>query len=829
MLESNAPAKLHPLTFSKGLNVLMIVQGDMVHLYTETFQLLRTITLPSGFGRGMTVSVNDEVVYLAHPEYPLHQLARDGEEWELTEVELKDGPYGSVEDEFEWKVDVEQEDSRYSRAYYNVTLTSTSPDFSDVAEGYEHQGGWENALFLEARVDGLLRLCYVVRKISDYSVRVGFRGDVVEVEKDRGGRLYYYEAGGSKGVYSYSKVFSNKDEWRFVRVNEGQYGAAGAPMASDGWYRLWGYYGEGTFTREPNFDKGPGGGSDLVTVDFFWVSQTQSQNVLYSDPRFLKRYSSGSETPGDAGTYAGVLTVSDRYSRVHLTASKAHDFGDKDVGRLIRFSFGGTPYYGRIDSISLDDEGIPRRISVVGDIPYPDGPFMEGSFANEGRAESFQRGSFYEGNYPSIVHFYNQRMVLAATKERPQTLWFSEVGNVNKFSPTDSEGNVVDSCGFSRTLDTTLSNPIHWVRTHHGLVIGTRDGEWHAMGQGESTNLTPTSFVANLETSLGSRDTGPTQTGGSLLFVSDDGRSFYDYHYDYRIRGYVGIDLAALARHLSGPSGFRKAVHHREGSGLYWLINERGDLFSLTYDAEQEAVAWARHSLGGTYGGLSARVRDVSVLNGSLYLLVERTPQDKGQSGLTLERMGSFFVAEDPTDRRACHFVDCGIAYSGPNKRGLLPVEHLSREYVGAMVDGRVYWTGFEEKEPEHPTRYFAEIEEDRRILAHIGYPYVSKAVTLPLVLEGTDGMGLIHALEKRVSHVGLNMENSYGVSVYAETDDPAYFELFDEPHWNVPPALFTGDSRHEIEFDYEKGSSIIFEERNPVPCSILAFSLEVT
>ena len=76
-------------------------------------------------------------------------------------------------------------------------------------------------------------------------------------------------------------------------------------------------------------------------------------------------------------------------------------------------------------------------------------------------------------NYPSVVTFFEQRLVFAGTNNNPQTIFFSKNGSYTDFT---TGSNADDALVY--TIASNTVNEIRWMSATRVLVIGTAGGEF---------------------------------------------------------------------------------------------------------------------------------------------------------------------------------------------------------------------------------------------------------------------------------------------------------------------------------------------------------------
>jgi hypothetical protein len=191
--------------------------------------------------------------------------------------------------------------------------------------------------------------------------------------------------------------------------------------------------------------------------------------------------------------------------------------------------------------------------------------------------------------YPRAFAFFEERAVYAGTTGLRQTIWFSESDDFEDF-----EEGVNDSDSFSLTLPAT--NEIRWIASLEALVIGTAGDEWRIRATEFDAALTPTDFNIRQQTEYGSKNMQALKVNDAVLFVDYVGRKIREMSFSDEKAKYVSPDLTALNEEITKPEIVDYA-HQREPDSILWCVLSDGQLISLTYERDQNVVAWAKHPL----------------------------------------------------------------------------------------------------------------------------------------------------------------------------------------------------------------------------------------
>lgn len=198
-----------------------------------------------------------------------------------------------------------------------------------------------------------------------------------------------------------------------------------------------------------------------------------------------------------------------------------------------------------------------------------------------------------ELGYPKCISFYKQRLVFGNTKKFPNKIWFSAVGVPTNFLETADDGDA-----FSVVSSSDQSHSIMFLVPTKGLVALTSGAEFLIGSDGV---LAPASVQIDEHTTYGAYPlTRPCRVGNELLFVQRGGERLRALSYRYEVDGLVSPEVSALSRHIGQiHGGILEITYQQEPESLVWLTLADGKAASITFNREQEVVAWAQHDFGG--------------------------------------------------------------------------------------------------------------------------------------------------------------------------------------------------------------------------------------
>ncbi|GAF83322.1 unnamed protein product, partial [marine sediment metagenome] len=148
-------------------------------------------------------------------------------------------------------------------------------------------------------------------------------------------------------------------------------------------------------------------------------------------------------------------------------------------------------------------------------------------------------------------------------------------------------------------LDIPTSNTIRWIASLDALMVGTSGDEWRIRATSIDAALTPTNFNIRQQTARGCRNIQALEVNEAVLFVDYVGRKVRELTYSDEKAKFVSPDLTALAEHIT-EGGITSHAHQRNPDSIVWCTLSDGTLLSMTYEREQDVVAWARHLTGLT-------------------------------------------------------------------------------------------------------------------------------------------------------------------------------------------------------------------------------------
>jgi hypothetical protein len=269
---------------------------------------------------------------------------------------------------------------------------------------------------------------------------------------------------------------------------------------------------------------------------------------------------------------------------VWTTAAAGAVFTAADVGKYLEVNGGIIKITQFINSDQVNGEVVKKLTADIDAIE---------------RSWSIMPPAFNAANgYPRCCTFFKQRLVLANTRKAPNKIWFSAVGANGNFLETTDDGDA-----FSIVSASGLANSILFLEAQRGVVCLTSGGEYMVDSDGV---LSPTTVNINEHSAIGAYPvTRPVRVGNELLFVQRGGERMRAMTYRFEVDGLISPEISSLSSHIGEiHGGFKEICYQQEPESIVWCVLGDGKVASITFNRDQEVIAWAQHDFGGTVNSI---------------------------------------------------------------------------------------------------------------------------------------------------------------------------------------------------------------------------------
>lgn len=558
-------------------------------------------------------------------------------------------------------------------------------------------------------------------------------------------------------------------------------------------------------------------------------------------------------------TYPSItLTLLD--DRVITVTATSYDeiFNVADVGNVIRVRFGSQWRNILVTAVASGT----LATGTLSDFMVFD-PMNANNPYNNGYADAYRLGAWSVANgFPAVCGFHYGRLWFGRTAIQPTTLWSSKTDDYENMEPTAADGSVLDDNAITVTIATGEINPIEWIMSGPVMLIGTQGAEFQLKANSINQAISPTNVVIVPQTSYGTSQPKENviRVGSQTLFIQQGGLKLREMSYDFNIDAFQSKDISIISEHLLRIStasasdgnpltanfGITSMDIGHNPLSIGWMVRSDGKVIGVTYDREQDVIAFHLHELGG-----SGVVESVSVIPNSaigsddVWFIVKRTV-----NSTTVRYVEKFTILSTFSRSVVPYYVDC---YTRSTTTGdvaqLAGLNYLLYQNVDVIVDGLyVYTQGVGVLNPPTNTLYGVTLKYS--VVTDVVVGLSCPCITGLLDPEGGSPQGTSQGKMKRVVGTTVRVENSPhpkiasapGVTDIRETvtsvDEPTssdYKRMIPAPTIHAvgtttpypspgtAPTFYTGDIQATTDDAFNNGGRVSIVQDEPYPLKIVA------
>jgi hypothetical protein len=401
-----------------------------------------------------------------------------------------------------------------------------------------------------------------------------------------------------------------------------------------------------------------------------------------------------------------------------------------------------------------------------------------------------------DDGYPATVTFFQQRTWLANTTRYPQTMWGSASGLFFDFTP-----GVDDAAAVFKTVNSDEINPIQYLLSDRNLVSLTLGGEFDVRG-GVEKPVTQTNASINRQTRWGCAQVRPEQAGDDILFMQRGGKVMRALRRN-DIDGFRASDVSVFSEHLL-RQGITSMAFEQTPESVLWAATGDGKLLAMTYNPEQDTVAFCSGEVSGGFVEWVASVPEGDA--DSTYLLVRRTI-----GGNTKRYIEKIDWANWTTTQEVRNAHDCRVDFSGAASATWTVAPHLAGEVVSVIADG-IYMGEFTLNGSGAFTL------PRTATSGSVGLPYRARIRQQPP--EVGTGTGTSQGQAVSVHHVAVRLFQTIGLWV---NDEEIPFRSFDTDETLDAPVTAYSGIKELSDIGWDKGEAeLLLEQRQPYPWTVL-------
>lgn len=446
------------------------------------------------------------------------------------------------------------------------------------------------------------------------------------------------------------------------------------------------------------------------------------------------------------------------------------------------------------------------------------GPAPTVVFSTGAAAATAVLGSPSAGN-PTVPSLFQQRLVLAGPVANAQQFNMSRPGayyNYNVSFPIQSDDAIQSSLvsGKLNTIKALISMP-------SGLAILSDQQAWLVNGGSAGSGVSPQNIVANAQAYNGCSDVPPIVANYDILYVQAKGSIVRDLSYNFYTNVYTGANISTLSSHLFFGYTILEWCWAEEPFKIVWAVRNDGNLLSLTYQKDQEMLAWTHHDTAGSFKSIATVTETLS--NGAVdavYVVAQRTIA--GAQAQYIERLTDLYF---PLGFKNSWFMDAGINYTGSPATTFYGAQHLAGQTVTGVADG-IQITPFVMPATGQFTLGAA------ASIVTIGIPITGQIQTLNLDL----GNPTVQSKRKKIPAVTLRCQNALGLTIGRTFAAASQKVMKDLVLGNVGSMtnqavtdLVTGDARTLIDPLWDEPGQYCIQQTTPYPASVLGIMPEIT
>jgi hypothetical protein len=277
--------------------------------------------------------------------------------------------------------------------------------------------------------------------------------------------------------------------------------------------------------------------------------------------------------------------------------------------------------------------------------------------------------------------------------------------------------------------------------------------------------------------------------------------------------------MTLLAEHVT-RGGITELAYQEQPQGILWGLRADGIVTGMTYERDQDVVAWHRHELGGwsnaghTAAPIVESIAAVPAPDGTrdeLYVVVQR--YINGGTKRYIEYSSKMWEQDDT--QADAFYVDGGIT--------------VTNSPASATVEGLWAWEGETLNTYVDGARHIDVTVSNGKVTLErtgttisLGYFYNSDGQTLPI--EGGTPDGSAQGKTKRIHKVGFWLVDTLGFKFGRDADN--LYELLVRQWgdtYGEPTTLYTGVVRERFEGEYNLEGQVYWRADGPFPATVLS------
>lgn len=293
-------------------------------------------------------------------------------------------------------------------------------------------------------------------------------------------------------------------------------------------------------------------------------------------------------------------------------------------------------------------------------------------------------------NYPSSVAFFQQRLGFAGTNNQPTTLFFSKVGtyyNLDESLPSRDTDSITAAISALRVdpISNLLAMP-------GGLLVFTSGAVYQVTAGGENQAITPTNISSSPQSYFGASNITPIAIGVNVLYTQAKGSVLRSLVFNLLAQTYETKDVSLLASHMFKNFTIEALTYAAQPWKTVWATRSDGQLLTMTYEPEQNVIAWSRQNTQGIFQSICTIPEGTE---DGIYIVVWRELADIDgglvPGGYYVPCIERFSSRDIQSARIDAWFVDCGLASTLTYPNAVLYPSAASGDNVTFLTNNAVF------------------------------------------------------------------------------------------------------------------------------------------
>ena len=285
--------------------------------------------------------------------------------------------------------------------------------------------------------------------------------------------------------------------------------------------------------------------------------------------------------------------------------------------------------------------------------------------------------------YPRAIALFDNRLLLAGTRKKPQAFFYSGINDYNNFLARTT---LADAPFFVEALSDDQS-AIQWLSAQRELFVGTASVEGVLATRKQDEAQSPENLpIVRWNESMGSAHRAALPMRDSLMCLQRGRTTINMLAYSLERDGYTGEEVSLLCNHLF-QSGVQQMAHLREPYTGAYTIQEDGTLCHMVYEPKLQVTGWCKFTTQNGDFESVAVIPSSGSDEDEVWCVVKR--EVNGDTKRHVERFTIDNRAkQEALDTDNLWYVDAGVKATGTDLTSVSGLDHLEGETVCVLADG---------------------------------------------------------------------------------------------------------------------------------------------